>query len=169
MRPGITIDRWGPAAWNTLHVVAHTYPRAPTEAQRAETRRFLQLFAAHLPCPTCREHFADFLRRRLDGDDAPLASREGLVALLHDAHNEVNRRLGKRTLTLAEHMRLYARPTAPRCPPALVVAAMTAVLVVAAVAKDFPTRLRQTPPNTSPPPPRWPRPTRSASFPTATV
>lgn len=129
--PGLTIDQWGPAGWNTLHVWAHFYPHAPTDAERDEMRALLYLFARHLPCPSCRQHFTSFLERRLDAD--ALATRAALVALLNDAHNEVNARLGKRVYTLEEHLRVYTlRRRRPTTPPALLLVVATAALVVLA-------------------------------------
>lgn len=107
-RPGITIDRWGPSVWNTLHVFAHTSPIQPTVEEREATRAFLRFVAARLPCPECSRHFSDFLDRRLD--EPSLASRDALIALLNDAHNEVNVRTGKRVFSLEEHRKIYARP-----------------------------------------------------------
>ena len=98
MTPGITLDKWGPAAWNTLHVFAHTAPKRLTAAQRAEWRALLRTFSSFLPCPSCRSHFSAFLQARLT--DEALGTRAALVALLNDAHNDVNRRTGKRTFTL---------------------------------------------------------------------
>jgi hypothetical protein len=103
--------QWGPQAWHTLHVVAHSWPRSPSDDDREAMRAFLVLFARHLPCPVCRRHFQALLERSLD--DAALASRASLVAFLNDAHNEVNARLGKRVWTLDEHYRAY-RPAAKR-------------------------------------------------------
>ena len=123
--PGLTIDQWGPAAWNTLHVVAHTYPKRPTEAQRQETHRFLLLFATHLPCPACRRHFTALLEARLD--ERALASRERLVAFLNDAHNEVNRRLGKRVFTIEEHHRVYRHSKRTGIDPVMTFAALVVV------------------------------------------
>ena len=132
MRPGITLDVWGPAAWNTLHVFAHTAPARLDEAEADEWRTFLAQFAARLPCPRCRRHFRDFLARRAG---APLRTRAELVRLLHDAHNEVNVRTGKRPLSLAEHYALYAprcpspRGRAPRLAEALALGLLAALLV----------------------------------------
>ena len=126
---GLSIHRWGPAAWNTLHVVAHSYPREPTDAQREETRAFLQLFALHLPCPSCRKHFQSLLERRLD--DQALSSRARLVAFLNDAHNEVNVRLGKPVWTLEEHYQVYRRGKAPGSPlSAAIFAGLLIVMVL---------------------------------------
>ena len=111
MKMGLTISEWGPAAWNTLHVVAHSYPTHPTSRQRDETWQFLHLFALHLPCPSCRQHFQSLLQSSVPTSDATaFDSRESLVKFMNDAHNEVNVRLGKRIYTLEEHYRVY-RPT----------------------------------------------------------
>lgn len=108
-RAGITIDKWGPAAWNTLHVFAHTAPETLTAMDRASMRTFLNTFGSHLPCSKCRRHFLEFMERHAS-TDAAFATRKRVVALMNDAHNEVNRRNGKRVYTLAEHYRVYQRP-----------------------------------------------------------
>lgn len=93
--------RWGAPAWRTLHAMAWAWPERPTEAERRDMRAFLYLFARHLPCAVCARHFRRFLDER-DLDRA-LASKMDLVTLLHEAHNAVNVRLGKRCWTLQEH------------------------------------------------------------------
>jgi hypothetical protein len=129
-RPGLTLDRWGPAAWNTLHVFAHTSPEAPSPAEQRRTAAFLRDFGARLPCPRCRAHFADFLERRLAPPGA-LASRARLVALLNDAHNDVNARNGRRAYSYAEHCRVYRRPP-PRLRAAARLERLVALLLLAA-------------------------------------
>lgn len=109
MTPGITIDKWGPSGWNILHVMAHTWPRVPTASERENMKQFLKLFAKQLPCPSCKRHFLDYLEK--NGTDAVYASRETLVTFLNDAHNDVNRRLGKRQYSLKEHYAVYKRPS----------------------------------------------------------
>lgn len=111
-RLGRTIDRWGPGAWNTLHVVAHTYPQRPTDAQREDLAAFLRLFARHLPCPKCRDHFETYLDEHLTPDS--LADRAAAVRLLHDAHNAVNVRCGKPVWSLEAHYRLYGPRSSTR-------------------------------------------------------
>lgn len=128
--PGITIADWGPGAWNTLHAFAHSAPVDLTPADAAAWREFLGHFQRFLPCPRCRAHFADFLRRRLPRDGPPLRTRAELVALLNDAHNEVNARLGRRVYTLDEHYRVYRTPTPVVIPvAALWVGALATALV----------------------------------------
>lgn len=109
MTVGLTITDWGPSAWNFLHVVSHRYPISPNDDDKLHMLRFLRLFALHLPCPTCKQHFQGYLKDNLPGIEAdPLRSRKNLVSFMNEAHNTVNRRLGKREFTLEEHNRAYS-------------------------------------------------------------
>jgi hypothetical protein len=112
---GLTISDWGPSAWNTLHVICHTYPKKPTKEHKKQTYEFLHLFASHLPCPSCREHFMDLLAEEIPSTDSEhFDSRENMVEFMNDMHNIVNRRLGKRVFTLSEHYDVYRpRPKGP--------------------------------------------------------
>lgn len=107
---GLTITNWGPCAWNTLHVIAHTFPVTPTPEERHRVYDFLYLFALHLPCPSCSRHFLELLKRTLPNPNADaLKNRYTLVEYMNNVHNEVNVRLGKRTFTLEEHYKVYNR------------------------------------------------------------
>lgn len=100
----LAIQTWGPAAWHTLHAFAHTSPEKFPDGYANELHTFLHLFGNYLPCPTCRQHFAEYIDTHLD---ASIDSRDKYIRFLNDAHNEVNRRRGAPTLSLAEHMRKY--------------------------------------------------------------
>ena len=104
--PGSTLGEWGPAGWNTLHAIAHTLPETLDSSESAQLRLFLDLFARYLPCKRCSVHFAKILERRATPD--ALSGRAAVVKLLHDAHNDVNARLGKRIWTLEEHYDVYS-------------------------------------------------------------
>ena len=105
-----SISVWGPATWLTLHVVAHTAPVMLSREEQDRMKQYLTLVAEHLPCPKCREHFEEFLRRRMTA--SAVSTRNGLIRLLNDAHNEVNRRRGKPTWSLEDHMWEYKRRVA---------------------------------------------------------
>ena len=102
----MTIDKWGPSAWNTLHSFAHAAPPLLDTKQQQDMLHLLNLFGAHLPCPTCRRHFHAYLDTHVRPET--FTTRESIVRFLHDAHNDVNLRLGKRVWTLKEHYRVYA-------------------------------------------------------------
>ena len=103
---GITIDKWGPSAWNTLHAFAHRVPVTSSADQQRAFRDFLYGFAKHLPCPHCRTHFLRYLDAHLTAHS--LASRAATIAFLNDAHNDVNVRLGKPVWSIEAHMAAYS-------------------------------------------------------------
>lgn len=102
----LTMDKWGPNVWYTLHMFAHTAPERLSAVEQREYAQWLHLTAKRLPCPTCRTHFADFLRRKMT--PTSVSTRADLVALMNDAHNEVNARKGKRIYTFKEHYDVYS-------------------------------------------------------------
>ena len=128
---GMTIVMWGPAAWHTLHTWAHASPITLNDTQKDEMETLLRLFASHLPCPRCRDHFSAYLDAHMD--DEALSTRVGLVRMLHEAHNSVNVRTGKRAWTLAEHYKAFARPCASKGVDVSAIVAACAVLGVGAV------------------------------------
>jgi hypothetical protein len=106
MRTGIALDVWGPSAWNTLHCFAHASPPRISDSKREEFSQFLSLFAKQIPCPSCRHHFEHYL----ETNPLKVETRGDLVSYLNDAHNSVNKRLGKKTWSYEAHCRAYMRP-----------------------------------------------------------
>lgn len=106
---------WGPAGWTFLHVVSWTYPENPTNQEREEMYVFLHAFSKVLPCKRCRRHWTESLVKAVASSESPhLSSRAALTRFIVDAHNDVNRRLGKRVLSYDEARRLFD-PQAPLC------------------------------------------------------
>lgn len=99
-------DVWGPIFWHTIHIVTLAYPQNPTEADKAGARKFFESLQTVLPCPLCRQHYAQKL---LDSPvDAALGSRGDLILWAFELHNSVNTMLGKPTITVDQfiaHMR----------------------------------------------------------------
>ncbi|KAF6218451.1 hypothetical protein HO133_005800 [Letharia lupina] len=93
------VDALGRSTWTFLHALSAAYPPAATAAQQAEMRQFLALFARLYPCWPCAEDFRAWMGR---GGNAPrVEGREGLGRWMCEAHNEVNRKLGKREFECA--------------------------------------------------------------------
>lgn len=128
---GVTIDRWGPSAWNTLHSFAYCAPATTSAEQQATWKSFLTTFGTLLPCPTCRKHFETYLNTNLKA--STFTTRENLVRFLHDAHNDVNARTGKRLWTYEEHIAVYSRPVRSSDAWGVVSASSILVLLVASL------------------------------------
>jgi hypothetical protein len=107
---------WGPAGWTFLHVMSWTYPEEPSLQDREDMFIFLHAFAKVLPCARCRKHWSKLLSAALPSSSSQhLFSRENLAFFLVDAHNDVNRKLGKSVVTHDEARRLFDPRTPSSC------------------------------------------------------
>ena len=113
---GVDRDVWGPAFWTALHTASFAYPDHPDADQRRHMRAYIDAHASVLPCPDCREHFADMLRECGADYDRALAGRDALTRFLVDIHNRVNQRLGKPTKAYVEVAATYSAGGASSCP-----------------------------------------------------
>jgi hypothetical protein len=96
---------FGPSLWFVLHNGATAYPALPTPYVREGMRQLLTTMPLLVPCATCREHFYAFLKAC--DLNAAVQSRESLFAFLVAAHNYVNARYGKPTMSVAEAKAMY--------------------------------------------------------------
>lgn len=85
------VETLGQGSWTLLHSIAAQYPDKPTPADQANIRDFMRLFATLYPCWVCGEGLAKYQHKI----PIPTESRSAVGNWLCDAHNEVNRRLGK--------------------------------------------------------------------------
>ena len=93
---GMPPDVWGPLFWDTMHIVSLAYPVEPTEADKAGARAFFESLTTVLPCPMCREHYAE----KLKTNPVAVGSKGELIYWVWDTHNQVNTLLGKPTITI---------------------------------------------------------------------
>ena len=86
---------WGPLGWMTLHSMASLYPDVPTQSERQLMFSWLDMFAATITCPSCREHFTELLGSYRQKYPNMLDSRSTFLLFSFRAHNSVNARLSK--------------------------------------------------------------------------
>lgn len=87
---------WGPHMWFMFHLVAATYPEAPTAADKANYKAFYASLANVLPCPGCRTGYKIIITSEATQLSARVfASRPALFKWTVDVHNRVNAKLGK--------------------------------------------------------------------------
>jgi len=101
---------WGPSAWHLLHTLSYTYPEKPTLEKQMEIEKFISSFSELLPCKECKEGFKKYLKQN------PIHSktREGFIKWCVDAHNHVNKKLGKDLVSYDEAELLW-RKIEPLC------------------------------------------------------
>lgn len=85
------VEVLGRSTWTLLHSIAATYPETPNRTQQSDLLSFVGLFSKLYPCWVCAEDFQGYIKR-----EAPrVNSRDDFGKWLCDAHNDVNRKLGK--------------------------------------------------------------------------
>ena len=98
---------WGPFFWHTMHILALSYPEKPTYAQKRAAKDFYESLAHLIPCPKCREHYSKHLQKMPISPH--LDRREDLFRWTVNVHNEVNKLLGKPTISEKESVLFYKR------------------------------------------------------------
>lgn len=89
---------WGPAGWHFMHTVSMTYPEIPSDQDKEKYRIFYESIGEVLPCPACRRHYQDNLKKL----PIQLDSRADLFKWTIDIHNEVNKKNKKKILSYDE-------------------------------------------------------------------
>jgi len=91
-------EELGRATWTFLHTLAANYPSTPCKQEQIDMWIFLRKFAKLYPCEPCAVDFQDYMTAH-----PPDISGEGsLSRWMCEAHNDVNRRLGKVEFNCAE-------------------------------------------------------------------
>jgi hypothetical protein len=88
-------SRWGPLGWITLHSISANYPEHPTDADKMILKKFIELFAETISCPSCKSHFGIMYHTYIARHPSWWNSRANLFLFICRAHNTVNRRLDK--------------------------------------------------------------------------
>jgi len=85
------VNKLGSASWTFLHAMAAKYPEKPTPLQQEEMTDFLNIFSHVYPCFWCAKDFEKYIT-----ENAPkVKSQEELSTWMCQAHNKVNKKLGK--------------------------------------------------------------------------
>jgi FAD-linked sulfhydryl oxidase len=86
------VEQLGRSSWTLLHTMAARYPVAPTAEQQNDMSSFIGLFAKLYPCWFCANDFKEYIQK----DKPKVQTQEEFGKWLCDAHNEVNKKLGKK-------------------------------------------------------------------------
>ena len=87
--------RWGPLGWMTLHSISANYPDYPSPSDKAILRKFMDLFADTISCPSCKLHFGSMFHTYITRTPSWADSKRDLFVFVCRAHNTVNIRLDK--------------------------------------------------------------------------
>ncbi|KAK8044832.1 hypothetical protein PG993_004856 [Apiospora rasikravindrae] len=91
------VEELGRSTWTLLHSIAATYPSAPSTTEQTDLRSFMGAFSRLYPCWSCAEDFQKYMAKQ----QMPVGSRDEFGKWLCEAHNAVNRKLGKQAFDCA--------------------------------------------------------------------
>ncbi|KAL4960793.1 flavin-linked sulfhydryl oxidase [Aspergillus stella-maris] len=90
------VEALGRSTWTLLHSLTATYPETATPTQQTEMRSFLSLFSKLYPCWVCADDFRTWMSEPSGMNQPKLGGRKEFGNWMCEAHNEVNRKLGKK-------------------------------------------------------------------------
>jgi hypothetical protein len=87
-----------------MHIVSLGVKPNPTAQEQEGIRNFYESLQVVIPCPICKDHYAEALRTM----PIRTSSRDEIVEWVYDIHNHINTQLGKKTLSwegFIQHMK----------------------------------------------------------------
>ncbi|KAJ5555182.1 ERV/ALR sulphydryl oxidase [Penicillium sp. DV-2018c] len=90
------VEQLGRSTWTLLHSMAATYPEKASTEHQDNMRGFLKFFSKLYPCWVCADDFQTWMAHPSGRNQPRLGSRKEFGWWMCEAHNEVNRKLGKK-------------------------------------------------------------------------
>ena len=82
---------WGTYTWILFHSIAENIKESQFKSQRDTLVSFIKQICENLPCPTCKQHSAPYVKQI-----EKIKTKEDLRQFLFYFHNEVNKRKNTR-------------------------------------------------------------------------
>ena len=92
---------WGPIFWYIFHIISYSY----IDSERNRYIKFFRSMPYILPCLVCTDHFKNTLDKH--PPETNIVSRNSMIKWMNNIHNRVNKRLGKRLVSLKSSRSLY--------------------------------------------------------------
>ena len=96
---------WGPHYWFFLHTVTMTYPLRPNDGAKKKYYELIQNIPLFIPNVSMAKSFQETL------DAYPVSpyldTRDSLTRWMHFIHNKMNKRLGKREISITKFYEDY--------------------------------------------------------------
>ncbi|QKX62966.1 uncharacterized protein TRUGW13939_10134 [Talaromyces rugulosus] len=90
------VEQLGRSTWTLLHSLTASYPTTASNEQQTDMRSFLGLFSKLYPCWVCADDFRSWMADPSGKNEPRLSSRAEFGQWMCEAHNAVNRKLGKK-------------------------------------------------------------------------
>lgn len=90
---------WGPPLWYFIHIISYNY----NENYIDNYKDFFNLLKILIPCPVCRNHYNNYIHK----NPLKINNKKLFIQWCFDFHNNVNRRLDNKIITLDECDKKY--------------------------------------------------------------
>ena len=91
---------WGSTYWFTFHTGSTSYPTNPSKIVQQRMKGFIKGIPYIIPCEKCSVHALNYIEK--SDLDTVCKNRKSLFKFFVDLHNDVNKRLGRPTMTLQD-------------------------------------------------------------------
>ena len=98
-----TPKHWGKPVWQSLHYISFAFPEKPTMAEQAAARNLVYSLGQTMPCNECKKHWNLYIKQK----PPQVYNRMAFATWVFDAHNAVNKRVGKTTKSWKYAQRKY--------------------------------------------------------------
>lgn len=102
---GVTMEQFGPHAWQFLHYVSLSYPENPTITDKENYKSFMISIQNVLPCSICSNHYKENLKKT-PLTDAIMSNKDLFIKWVIDIHNSVNKSKNKPIIGYEDAMKL---------------------------------------------------------------
>jgi hypothetical protein len=96
---------WGPYCWHMMHILTYNYPEQPNEINKNNIKEFFSSLQYIIPCSICRSHYKKKISKT--PVSRVYSNKHSLIKWCVDLHNEVNRGLKKKTLSIENSNNIY--------------------------------------------------------------
>lgn len=96
-------NEWGPKLWIILHTFSYNYSENPTHEEIVNAKNFFVSICSLLPCDYCKNHCNEFIK----SNPPRCENRNSLINWVLLFHNNVNRRLHKKTWTRTQLDKIF--------------------------------------------------------------
>jgi len=112
----VSMDKWGPPKWKEIHI-------ASLGRNHVKFYNALQRIEKTIPCPRCQVHFRQYMKMH------PIRPGTDTVKWAINFHNNVNERIGKRSLSYTEGLKqVYKWKTQEKTWKSVVVGLVTGII-----------------------------------------
>lgn len=100
---------WGRHMWASIHFISLAYPTNPSETDKATFKNYFEQLHKVLPCQKCSQHLNETMRSEHPLYANHLSSKHELFKWTVELHNIVNKRLGKKTISVDDAYDIYMK------------------------------------------------------------